>query len=638
MFLFRVCWTAPQLNSIYMNKEAIDLLIQKSPRLRRSREKLEAMQPGSYCVHRAWGLGQIKDYDERANRLIIDFEEGRKGHPMDPVFCVDKLEILDDGDILVQAQKDPDTVADLVKSRPTDLIAGLLERSETNSATALEIETVLSRLMGSAKFKKWWTQTKKALVKDPRIAVPAKKTEPFVLRDEPIRAEEEVLDEFFETKAPKKKINLASKLIDLSVKHEDIKEELPTILEELASSLAETKQLNPGERLHGIWVRNDLARFIHSDVESLEPTSASIIADSNDLSSLSDQVPASHYSRYLDLIERTVPDQWERVTFDLLKNSSGKLTAECINFLIEHEKEKSISATFDRWLVEQNLKAPVLTWILKNRSSRKYAKMLSGLMTPRLLSAIFFAIDYEALQNASTRRIPLADLVSDDQTLINDLLDGAPYETAHDLAQTLMLNQGFEDLSKKSLLARFIRLYPNIQAVVGGESPAKQSSEDEELVVSAQSFEKRKKEYEELVQVKIPQNKEDIAEARSHGDLRENAEYKMARQEQDLLLSQKNELESEINRARVSDFSDASLDSVSVGSVVDLERTSKNEKVTYSILGAWDGDPERDIVSYQTPLAKALLGKGKGEQVAVDIDGHEETWIVRDIKRWVDLH
>jgi transcription elongation factor GreA len=619
-----------------MNKEAIDLLIQKSPRLKRARAKLEAMQPGAYCVHRAWGLGQIKDYDERENRLIIDFQEGREGHPMDPVFCVDKLDILPENDILVRAQKDADAVNDMVKNRPTDLIADILERSPTKTATALEIETVLSRLMGSAKFKKWWTQTKKALVKDPRIAVPAKKTEPFVLRDEPVRAEEEVLDEFFETKAPKKKINLASKLIDLSVKHEDIKEELPTILAELANSLAETKQLNPGERLYGIWVRNDLARFIHSDVESLEPTSASIINASIDLCQLSDQIPASHYSRLLDLIERTLPDQWERVTFDLLKNSSGKLTAECINFLIEHDKAKEISKTFDRWLVEQNLKAPVLTWILKNRSSRKYAPMLESLMTPRLLSAIFFAIDYEALQNTSTRRIPLADLVSEDKELISDLLEEANYETAHDLAQTLMLNQGFEDLSKKSLLARFIRLYPRIQSIVGGEAPSKDEQGSEELVVSQESFNLRKKEYEILITDKIPKNKEDIAEARAHGDLRENSEYKMARQEQDILLAQKSDLEVAINNARVTDFSDASTEVVSIGSVVDLEQLSNQQVASYSILGAWDGNPDENILSYQTPLAQALLGKSKGETVAVEIDSHEETWTIKDIARWVD--
>lgn len=619
-----------------MNTEAIELLIQKSPRLKRSRSKLEAMQPGTYCVHRAWGLGQIRDYDERENRLIIDFKEGEEGHSMDPAFCVEKLDILDEANILVRAQSNPEDIQDMVKNRPADLVAEVLSAVPGHAMTALEIETQLSRLMGSAKFKKWWTQARKALVKDPRIAVPAKKTEPFILRDEPVGAEQEILEEFFETKAPKKKINLAAKLIDLSVKHEDIKEELPEILNDLAASLAETKQLNPGERLHGIWVRNDLARFIHTDVESLEPTSASIIHASNDLCALADLIPASHYNRYLDLIERTLPDQWERVAFDLLKNSSGKLTGECINFLLDHNLEEEIARTFDRWLVEQNLKAPVLTWILKNRNSRKYSSMLEGLMTPRLLSAIFFAIDYEALQNASTRRVPLAELVGDDQQLIPDLLQNANEETAQDLAQTLMLNQGFEDLSKKSLLARFIRLYPVIQSIVGGEAASAIDEDTEELLVSQASFDKQKREYEKLVSEDIPRNKEEIAEARSHGDLRENAEYKMARQQQDFLLARKNELEVAINKARVTDFSEATLDKVTVGNVVTLQPASGGNEVRYSILGAWDGDPENNILSYQTPLAKAMMGHQPGDSVTVQIDGHEETWTIRSIERWVD--
>ena len=128
------------------------------------------------------------------------------------------------------------------------------------------------------------------------------------------------------------------------------------------------------------------------------------------------------------------------------------------------------------------------------------------------------------------------------------------------------------------------------------------------------------------------------AEARSHGDLRENAEYKMARQEQDLLLAQKNELEVDINKARVTDFEDATNDMVSVGSVVDIEAASSGERVTYSILGAWDSDPEKNILSYQTPMAKALMGKEKGQEVVVEIDGHEETWTVKNIQRWVDLN
>lgn len=621
-----------------MNKEAIDLLIQKSPRLKRDRAKLEAMQPGAYCVHRAWGLGQIKEYDEMNNRLIIDFVDNREGHAMDPSFCVDKLEILADDDLLVRSQTEPETIERLIKQEPTELIKDILKRAEEHKATALEIETILSRVMGNAKFKKWWTQTRKALVKDPMVSLPTKKTDPYELREEALSAEDEVLEEFSETKAPKKKINLAAKLIELSVEHKDIEQELPEILRELTDSLAETKQLNPGERLHGIWVRNDLARFIEDDPEKLEPTSASIIIESNEtnsLSTLADQIPATHYARYLDLIQRTLPDHWEKAIFEILKNSSGKLTGECINFLNDNDLRDKITKTFERWLVEQNLKAPVLMWILKNRSSKRYESMLSDLMTPRLLGAIFFAIDYEALQNASTRRIPLAEIVGDDQELIGDLLAEANYETAHDLAQTLMLNQGFEDLSKKSLLARFIRKFPSIQAIVAGEGGSATQAADD-LVVSDWSFQERKKEYELLVSEKIPKNKEDIAEARAHGDLKENSEYKMARQEQDVLLSRKNELEVAINKARVTDFTDAKSESVSIGSVVELVQSSNQQTVSYSILGAWDSKPEENILSYQTPLARAILGKSEGDQVIVEIDGHEEAWTVRSISRWVD--
>lgn len=623
-----------------MNKEAIDLLIQKTPRLKRARAKLESMQPGAFVVHRAWGVGRIASYDERENRLLIDFEEGKQGHPMDPVFCVDKLDILPADDILVRFRQEGKEIEEMIKNRPGDLLVEILSKAPQQMATNLEIETILSRLLGPSKFKKWWTSAKKALVKDARIAVPAKKTEPFVLREVPVKAEDEILEEFNETKAPKKKIALASKLIDMSVKHQDIEEELPSILKALATSLAETKQLNPGERLYGIWVRNDLARFIHSDVEALEPTSASIILDcQNNMPALAEQLPSTHYKRLIDLIERTLPELWIRITLDLLKHSSGKLTSECINYLIEKDQTKLISTTLERWLVEQNLKAPLLTWILKNRDSKRYAPMLKGLMTPRLLNAIFFAIDAEALQNTSTRRIPLAEQVSEDRDLIPDLLATANYETAHDLAQTLMLNQGFEDLSKKSLLARFIKLYPNVQSVVGGEATSSsEDTEEENLIVSSESFEARKKEYELLITVKIPKNKEDIAEARAHGDLRENSEYKMARQEQDIMLSRKAELEIDINRSRVTDFSDAPTDSIGVGSVVELEQASTSQTNKFSILGAWDSDPERNIVSYKTPLAKALIGKRVGDSVEIEVDGHSENWKVRGIQRWIDTN
>ena len=205
---------------------------------------------------------------------------------------------------------------------------------------------------------------------------------------------------------------------------------------------------------------------------------------------------------------------------------------------------------------------------------------------------MFYAIDYEALQNASTRRIPLADLLSDDTTLIPDLLADSNVETANDLADSL-LNQGFEDLTKKSL-ARFIKQFPTVQGLLAGQ--AEENKEEEALIVSKESFNMAKAEYEELISDKIPENKLAIQVARDHGDLKENSEYKMARQDQDILLSRKNELEVDLSRARVTDSTDSTAENVSIGSVVVLKEGTTGKKQRYSILGAWDSDPENDIL------------------------------------------
>ena len=618
-----------------MNTEAIDALIANNPKLIGSREKLEAMAPGNYCLHRSWGFGKIVGFDEAAAKIIIDFEdEDKTGHAMGIAFCVDKLDVLRANDVLVRSRTEPEVVETMIKKQPADLICDILAGAEEQTMMASEIERTLARVIGPVKYKKWWTATKKVLVKDPRVGAPNKKTEPYILREEPVKPEEEILEQFHATKNSKEKILLGEKLYSLSENISVIREELPEILAELTDAIKNAKSLSQANRLHGVWVRNNLARDLHEDVESLDPSSASILDSTNDYSELAAELPAQYFKRYIDLIRRTYEDKWQQMVEDLLRHSSGKFTSECINFMLEHELGNRISFCLDRWLNDQTIKGPLLFWVVKNRNSKKYSGIIDPLITPRLLSAMFYAIDYEALQNASTRRIPLADLLSDDTDLIPDLLADANVETASDLAQTLLLNQGFENLTKKSLIARFIKKYPTIQSLIAGEAAEK--SEEEGLIVSQSSFDAAKHEYEDLIATKIPENKEAIATAREHGDLKENSEYKMARQDQDILLSRKNELEVDLSRARVSDFTDVSSDLVGIGSIVELKEGSSGKTRRYSILGAWDSDPQNDVLSYKTPLAKQLLGKKTGEVVTTKIGGNEEDWTLLKLARWVD--
>jgi len=612
-----------------MNSEAISALIAKNPSLKTAKAKLEAMAPGAYVMHKSWGFGRIKSFDDATQRLIIDFK-GKKAHTMDPAFCVSTLEVLSPKHLLVRKETEPEKIAQLIAEEPAQLIAEALQSYPNNATTAIDLEITLAQVLGEEKFKKWWSSAKKAIAKDPRIAVPEKKTECYVLRDEPVAAETELIEQFNATRSARRRIHLADELLTTAGQQE-VKVDFALILKGVAENVKDSNQLDAAERLYGAVVRDNLAKLAEVDPATLEPSQASLVANARDLTAIAEKIPVQYQRRFLTLVKDTHPIECRDILFNLLKSSQGKFTTEVINFLVENDYTADLAATLQRWQTEQNLRAPVLLWIVKNRHSKKFAKLVNDLITPRLLSAIFFAIDYEALQSSSSRRIPLADVLSEDTDLIPDLLSTADSETARDLANTLMLNQGFEELTKKSLLARFIKIFPSIQSLVAADAEGK----DEQLLVSRPSYERRRTEYEVLISKRIPENSRAIAAAREHGDLRENSEFKMAKQDQTLLMAQKSQLERDLAHARITDFKDASIDQAGIGNIVEL-KTEAGEVQRFTILGAWDGDPAQHIISYKTPLGLALLARKIGERVQVRTGNADEKYTVVRIARYAD--
>ena len=612
-----------------MNSDAVSALIAKTPSLKAVKAKLEAMKPGSYVVHQSWGFGQIKKFDEDSLKLHIDFK-GKKGHAMDPAFCVTTMEVLHEKHLLVRKETEPKKIAELIEENPVQLVVEALQAYEGNATSAIDLEITLTQVIGEEKFKKWWAAARKAISKDPRLSVPAKKTELFVLRDVPVSAQDEIVEQFGGTRSARRRIALAEDLLEAADKKSP-KAELNAILTSLAEAVKDSNQLTASERLYGAAVRDDLAKLL-GEATAYEPSQASLIGNVRDLTGIAEKIPVHFQRRFLELVKGTYPIEHRDLGFTLLKSSQGKFTTECINFLVENGHSEELAATLKRWQTEQNLRAPVLLWIVKNRHSKKFAKLLNDLITPRLLHAIFFAIDYEALQAASARRIPLGDILSEDTDLIAELLSTADPETARDLANTLMLNQGFEELTKKSLLARFIKIFPGIQSLVAADAESK----EEQLIVSRESFERKRTEYEAIVSKKIPENSKAIATAREHGDLKENSEYKMAKQDQQVLMAQKGQLEKELGRARINDFKEASIDQVSVGTVVDVRNLTGGKTSRYTLLGAWDSNPDKNVISYKTPLGLALLGKKPGDQVKVKIGGTEESYEIVSLTRYVD--
>lgn len=671
-----------------MNPESIDRLIAKNPKLRNKRQKLEQLHDGAYCMHGSWGFGRIVSYDEASKKLIIDFE-GKPGHKMDPVFCVDKLEVLDDDNLLVRYRTDRENLEKEMKDSG-EFVVSYLEKKPDMSASPIELETVFKQLFGyvaenpsisekelaeknkaaEKAYRSWWNKAKEALFRNPRVACPKAKGESYSLRakEEEMKPEQEVLREYFLNREPKKKILLAEKLYKTATDDsvEEIKADLPKIKEELTEAIKKARSLNDADRLHGIWVRNNLVRYLYpgeeEKVEEIAPRSKDIILaaverDPKDgLNNLAKNLPSSYLERFLDLLTRIFVEDWRDRIIDLLKYSEGRFTKECVDFLLSWDVSKNshfvkgaeisddgkgvtsrqlIKDCLKRWLEEQTLRGPVILWIVKNRNAAAYKDILSPLIGEDLLSALLAAVDDEALQRetvVTTARIALADALSDDKDLIKDMLESSTADTARDLAQTLLLNQGFEDLTKKSILARIIKVFPSVQTLVATKSS---DSKEKRLLVSSWSLQARREELEDIVKNQLPASKLAIEAARELGDLRENSEYKMAREHDEVLSARRGQLERDIAGAEVFDFNSTPTDKVGIGSIVSLV-TNKGEELTCTILGAWDSDTAKNIFSYQTPLAQALLDHKVGDTVETNINGHATLWTIKSISRYID--
>src|SRR5437667_8445583 len=224
----------------------------------------------------------------------------------------------------------------------------------------------------------------------------------------------------------------------------------------------------------------------------------------------------------------------------------------------------------------------------------------------------------------------LRDFILDDQELLVELIGSADLEVIKDLTSALQLSPSFDDMAKRSLLARIVKSYPAIQSLISGE----QSQKESHLVVSWESLERRKNEYHELVEKKIPANSKEIALARSYGDLRENHEYKSAKEMQKLLMRRKGELESQLVRARGTDFSVASTEAVSIGTRVKVTEMGTRHAETFTILGAWDSEPEKGIVTYLTPIAQTLLNRRVGEEVEFELAGAKKHFRIEAIEAY----
>ena len=140
----------------------------------------------------------------------------------------------------------------------------------------------------------------------------------------------------------------------------------------------------------------------------------------------------------------------------------------------------------------------------------------------------------------------------------------------------------------------------------------------ETKIYTPAGFKALQDELDNLINVKVEENKKEISKARAYGDLSENSEYDAAKQEQAIIHARIDELREMIANAKVIDESQIDESKISVGSIVVLFNVERNREFTYHIVGSYETDPENGKISDSSPIGIALLGATAGDEVVVE--------------------
>lgn len=599
-------------------REEFEKLVATGKISQRQIDPLVVLATNGYCMHRSWGFGRIRQVDMVFGRFQIDFPN-KAAHSMDLAFAAESLKPISRDHILARKSEDINAVRQMAALHHLDLVKLVLQ-SFGGRATADQIQRVLVPDVIADDWKKWWDAARRELKKDGHFQVPLKKTDPVVYQVTEVSLDERLIADIRSARGLKARLvgvgELLRNLPDLQDKEGIVQEAIDALNLEIISH----QRTLPALALEGVFMRDDLRAAVGLAKPEGEVDAGTIWSQTNDVGSVLEAVAAAKHKRSLLSLMAARPEHWQSEVLQILNSASTKLCGECVGLLNEHGQPSLVKEYLARLISQHAASSELLLWLAKERSD-SYADVLG----PEVFRAMLSAIERDQFNEKKSNKLP--DFILADQDLLVELIELADIDVIKDLTRALQLSPSFDDMDKRSLLARIVKHFPAVQVLITGEH----KQQDNSLIVSWESLDRRKREYDELVQKKIPANSRDIAIARSYGDLSENHEYKAAKETHRVLLRRKSELENELTRARGTDFANPSTDVAGIGTEVSVVGIDHQHSESFHLLGAWDFDAEKHIISYLSPVGQVLLNRKAGDEIELDLQGHTSRYRIERI-------
>ncbi|MCB1115502.1 MAG: GreA/GreB family elongation factor [Chlamydiia bacterium] len=574
-------------------------------------ELLTHMKKGKFVFHSGgWGVGEIVDISFLREQLEIEFDyvPGKKDLSFANAFST--LIPIPDDHFLALRFGNPDELEERAKKNPVEVIHMLLK--DLGPSTAAEIKEELSELViPEEEWARWWQTARGKIKKDTFIETPEDIRKPFKLRETEVSHEERL------QKALEKKPDI-DQLIQLvytflrdfpqTVKNEELKKNLEESLKEALS----TGELTDGQELVIHFFIEDL-----NNGDDYSPTKELLSRFTSPEDVVNEIDIIAFKKRALQDIHKLRGD-WIEVFLNLLLTiDQNPLRDYIIAELVKEKKNAEIAAKLDEVLTFPSRHPNALIWYFQKMMKDDSLPLADAEGKNRFFEALLILLsqlEQEGERRDVVKKI-LTFLTTARYNNVRKVFQNASKETLQEFLLLATKCQSLTDHDIKIFHSLAEVVHPSL-AKLGKKY--RDDDEEKEVVIwtTQEGYNKIKSRIHEISTVETVDNAKEIEEARALGDLRENAEFKAAKERRSRLQGELKALSREFNQARILTKADVDTSQVSVGVIVDFEDQEGN-KISYTLLGPWEADPDKHILSFQSKLAQSLMGHKKGDKVSL---------------------
>ncbi len=557
-------------------------------------EKLLSFQQGALVLNETWGLGTVKRIDYFYRRITVDFKT-RKGHQFTYAAATDMLERAPENHILVLRQSDPSAFEALLREKPGEFVKTVLKSYGDMPVVKLEDICVSNGFVKAVNWKSFWEKARAELRKDALVTIPVKRTEPIQIREAVEDYGDGWLTAFSHETDPKLILSSVREYVAQG-KFKSADDAAKSKIEErLVFAVTAARKVDDALYARLACLVRDLGLARPPATEMRE-----YLWDRKRFVKAAATLPAREVGAMISFL--SVDDEAKSRLFKAMPDFCFTAISEIISQFGGDEACRVAVAD----LMKQPKAPATLTTLIVG----KYEMFRDWKELPPLITILTHAIALgEGRQGGETLKMQniVRRLFSDTKWLekIYSWLDDGDKALFFERFQASI---AWDPSTHHTIVVRMTHIVPSLETHV----VKVEKKRDYARLTSYRSFAMKKAEYLKLINEEMPENVRKIEEAKSYGDLSENAEYQYAKDEQRTLMQKQTLMQADLEAVKPSDFADASVESVmpGVGVVVD----APDGEHVYYVLGEWDNAPELGIISSKARLAQNMLGKKAGEE------------------------